>query len=89
MNPTTLFVPALIVVAAVLGRWLLHRNPEVTRRQIFCASAALVGGLSSAASPTASASRFYMGATIASIMASFLLMALLRRWDLPRPSRSS
>jgi len=89
MNPTTLFVPALIVVAAVLGRWLLHRNPEVTRRQIFVASAALVGGITSASSPTGTEAWFYVGSTIASIMASFLLMALLRRWDLPRPSRSS
>ena len=89
MNPTTLFIPALVVVAAVSGRWLLHRYPEVTRRQIFCAGASFVGGITSAANPTASQTSFYVGATIASIMASFLLMALLRRWDFPRPSRSS
>jgi hypothetical protein len=89
MNPTTLFVPALVVVAAVIGRWLLRRNPEVSKRQIFHASAALLGGIMSASNPTGSEVWFYIGSTIASIMASFLLMALLRRWDIPRPSRSS
>jgi hypothetical protein len=89
MNPTTLFVPALVVVAAVIGRWILHRNPEVSKRQIFYASAALFGGIMSASRPTDSVVWFYIGSAIASIMASFLLMALLRRWDLPRASRSS
>jgi hypothetical protein len=89
MNPTTLFIPTLVVVSTVIGRWLLRRNPEVSKRQIFAASAALIGGVLSASNPTGSAVWFYVGISIASVMASFLLMTFLRHWDKPRPSGST
>jgi hypothetical protein len=81
MNPTTLFVPAVVVLAAVVGTWLLRRNPTVSKRQLFAASAALVGGLMSASNPKSSALWFYTGSTIAAVTATFLFMLLLRRWD--------
>ena len=81
MSPTTLFVPAVVVLAAVVGTWLLRRNATVSKHQLFAAGAALVGGLMSASNPRSSVFWFYTGTTIAAVMATFLLMLLLRHWD--------
>jgi 4-amino-4-deoxy-L-arabinose transferase-like glycosyltransferase len=84
MNPTTLFAPALVVFAAVVGRWLLRRNPTVNKHQLFAAFGALVGGLLSASNPTSSAFWFYTGSTIAATSATFLFFLLLRHWGWDR-----
>jgi hypothetical protein len=83
MNPTTLFVFAVIVLAAVVSRWLLRRYPTVSKRQLFAASAALVGGFMVASYPKSSAFWIYTGSTIMVVMATFLFMLLMRRWDRP------
>jgi hypothetical protein len=81
MNPTTLFVFAVVVLAAVISRWLLRRYPTVSKRQLFVASAALVGGFMVASNPKSSAFWIHTGSTVMAVMATFLFMLLLRRWE--------
>ena len=81
MDPSTLFAPAVIALAAVVGRWLLRRNPTVSKRQLVAASAALVGGFMSASNPKSSPFWFYTGSTVMVVMATFLFMLLTRRWE--------
>jgi hypothetical protein len=66
----------------------MRRFPTVTKAQVFCATAAWIGGVSIAGRPGGSQFWHYTGLTIAVIMGSFLLMVFLRRLDNPRPTGS-
>jgi len=85
MNPTVLVI-ALVIVGLICGRLLMRRFPTVTKAQIFCATAAWIGGVVIAGRPDGSQFWHYTGLTIAVIMGSFLLLVLLRRWNAPRPT---
>ena len=87
MNPTV-FVLVFIIVGMVSGRLLMRRFPTVSKAQVFCATAAWVGGVLIAGRPGGSQFWHYTGLTIAVVMGSFLLFALLRRWNTPRPTGS-
>jgi hypothetical protein len=87
MNPTVLVI-ALMIVGAVTGKLLLRRYPKVSREQVFCATAAWIGGVLVAGRPGESDLWHYTGLTIAVIMGSFLLMAFMRRWNGPGSSSS-
>ena len=85
MNPTVLTI-ALIVLGLVSGRWLMRRFPVVRKAQVFSATIAWFGGILITARPGGSQFWHYTGLVIAIVMGSFLMLALLRRWDTPRTS---
>jgi hypothetical protein len=85
MNPTVLTI-ALIVLGLVSGRLLMRRFPTVSKAQVFSATVAWVGGILITARPGGSPFWHYTGLMIAIITGSFLMLALLRRWDILRTS---
>jgi hypothetical protein len=85
MNPTVLVI-ALIIVGAVTGKLLMRRFPTVSYTQIFCATAAWIGGVLTAGRPGGSEFWHYAGLVVAVITGTFLLLVFLRRLDTPRPS---
>jgi len=87
MNPTVLVI-VMMVVGLVSGKLLMRRFPTVSKAQVFCATAAWIGGVLVAGRPGGSQFWHYTGLTIAVIMGTFLLMVFLRRLDTPRPSGS-
>ena len=87
MNPTVVVI-ALIAVAFLSGRLLMRRFPTVSKAQVFCAAAAWIGGISIAGRPVGSQFWHYTGLTIAAVMGTFLMMALLRRWNASEPTNS-
>lgn len=87
MNPTVVVI-VMIVVGAVSGRVLMRRFPTVSKVQIFCATAAWVGGVSVAGRPGGDAFWHYTGLTVAIVAGSFLMFALFRRWSTPTPTGS-
>jgi hypothetical protein len=87
MSPTVLVI-AFVIVGFVCGRLLMRRFATVTKAQVFCATAAWIGGVLIAGRPGGSQFWHYTGLTIAVIMGSFLLMVFLRRLDDPRPTGS-
>jgi hypothetical protein len=82
----TVFTIAMVVLAWISGRLLMRRFPTVSRTQVLCALAALVGGVSTAGQPDGSQFWHYTGLVIAVVMSGFLLFALLRRLSTPRAS---
>ena len=80
MNPTVLVI-GLIMVGMVSGRLLMRRFPTVSKAQLFCATAAWIGGVLIAGRPGGSQVWHYTGLTIAVVTGTFLLMVWLR----PRP----
>ena len=87
MNPTV-FVIAVTIVGLVSGRLLMRRFPTVSKAQVFCATAAWIGGVMLAARP---GTQFwdYTGITIAVIMGCFLTFAALRRWNVTGPTSTN
>jgi hypothetical protein len=85
MDPT-LFTIAMVVLAIVSGRLLMRRFPTVSKAQVFCAIAAWIGGVLTAGQPGGSLFWHYTGLVIAVFAGSFLMFALLRRWDILRTS---
>jgi hypothetical protein len=81
-------VITLMVVGMVAGKLALRYFPKVRKSQIFCATAAWIGGVLIAGRPGGSQFWHYTGLTIAVIMGTFLLMVFLRRLDAPRPTGS-
>ena len=88
MNPT-LIVIAMTVVGFVSGKLLMRRFPTVSKAQVFCATAAWIGGVVIAGRPGGSQFWHYTGLTIAVIMACFLMLALLRRWNVTGPTSTN
>ena len=84
MSPTVLVI-AFVIVGLVFGRLLMRRFPAVTKAHVFCATAAWIGGVLIAGRPGGSQFWHYTGLTIAVVMGSFLLLALLRRWNATEP----
>jgi hypothetical protein len=85
MNPTVLVMAVL--VAGVVGNRLIRRlNPTVSRQQIFCASAAWVGGTLLVAERAPSSFWWYTGLIISVVMGTFLIMELLQPRNTPRAS---
>jgi hypothetical protein len=83
---STVLVIAFVMVGMVSGRLLMRRFPTVTKAQVFCATVAWIGGVLIAGRPGGSQFWHYTGLTIAVVMGSFLLFALLRRWNAPGPT---
>ena len=88
MNPTVLVI-ALIIVGMVSGRLLMRRFPSVSKAQVFCATVAWIGGVLIAGRPGGSQFWEYTGLTIAVVMGSFLMFALLRRWNATERTNTS
>jgi uncharacterized membrane protein YeiH len=79
---------ALTVVGAVVGSLLARRYPIVGRQQIFAAVAAIVGSVLIMARPGGNDSAwYYISATIAVSMGTFLIMTWLQPRNTP-PSAS-
>ena len=87
MNSTVLVI-ALILIGWAGAKLLLHRFPVVTRTQVFCAIVAWVTGVGTVAMKRSGPISYYTALVIAVVTGTFLLMALLRRWDAQRPTGS-
>ena len=91
MNPTVLVI-ALILIGWGGARLLLRRVPQVSKKQVVCAVAAWVLAVSTVAremrAPTPGP-WYYTSLVIAVVVGTFLLLALLRRWDTQRPTSSA
>jgi uncharacterized membrane protein YfcA len=75
-----LYIFALTVVGGVVGALLARFYPEPARQQIFAAVMATVGSILVMARPTNHDSVwFYVAATIAVSMGTFLIMAWMHR----------
>jgi hypothetical protein len=81
---------AFTVVGAVVGSLLAWRYPIMTRQQIYAAVVAIVASVLIMGRPGGTDSAwYYVGATIAVSMGTFLIMVFLRRLDNPRPTGST
>jgi xanthine/uracil permease len=91
MDPTVLVI-ALILVGWGGAKLLLRRNPQVNRKQVFCAVAACVTAVLTVAremrSPTPGP-WYYVSLVIAVVMGTFLMLALFRHWDSEHPTGSA
>ena len=84
MDPTVL-VMVVVVVAVIGNRLIRRRSPTVSREQIYCASAAWLGGTLMVADRTPSSFWWYTGLLISVVMGTFLIMNALE----PRSTRPS
>jgi hypothetical protein len=73
-----LIVIALVVVGAMGGKLLARRYPVPAREQLFAATASLSGAILSMAGGSNGPGWYYTNASIAVVMAAFLLMVWLR-----------
>jgi hypothetical protein len=90
MNPTVLVI-ALILIGWGGAKLLLRCIPHVSKKQMFCAVAALVTAVLSAAREMRAPIPgfwYYTSLVIAVVMGTFLLLALFRHWDSQRPTPS-
>ena len=90
MNPTVLVI-TLILVGFIGGKLLMRRIPQVSKKHVFCAVAAWVAAVSTVAREARAPMTgpwYYTSLVIAVVMGTFLLMALLRRWDAQHPTGS-
>jgi hypothetical protein len=91
MTPTVQVI-ALILVGWAGAKLLLRLNPQVSRKQIFCAVAAWVTAVLTVAREMRAQTPgpwYYTSLVIAVVMGTFLLLALFRHWDSQRPTRSA
>jgi xanthine/uracil permease len=91
MNPTALVI-ALILIGWGGGKLLLRRIPQGSKKQIFCAVAALVAAVLTVAREMRAPIPgfwYYTSLVIAVVMGTFLLLALFRHWDSQRPTQSA
>jgi len=90
MNPTVLVI-ALIVIGWGGARLLLRLNPQVSKKQIFCAVASCVTAvliLAREMRAPAPGAWYYASLVIAVVMGTFLLLTLFRHWDSQGPTHS-
>jgi hypothetical protein len=90
MNPTVLVI-ALILIGWGGAKLILRRSPQVSKKQVFCAVAALLAAVGIVARELRAPMPgpwYYASLVIAVVMGTFLLLALFRHWDTQRPTGS-